>query len=260
MRLHRQVVSLVAALGLAVPGLLTATSPGAGAAPGDPIAKVQESSSGSFTATSNTINLAAAPKEGSLLVLLFRNGTDANDITSVTGGGVTWVKAQSWAPASQPLADIWYGLNAHLGGTAITYTLAGGPAVTQLYSANVSEWSGVAAVDPPANRPQNTGTGTTATTASITPAVPNELFIGLISTAGGFVGSTPGGGFSAFTNGLAGNGGAGFLIATDPAAHAMSWTTTSAAFTGGLVAFEPTQAPAAAPAAPTIVVTPRFTG
>jgi hypothetical protein len=44
--------------------------------------------------------------------------------------------------------------------------------------------------------------------------------------------------------------------------HAMSWTTTSAAFTAGAVSFEPAAIPGtpSSPAAPTLVVGPRFTG
>jgi hypothetical protein len=235
------------------PGLLAATPPGAGAAPGDPITMVQQSSAGSFTPTTNTITLSAAPKVGSMLVLLFRNGTDANDITGVTGGGVTWVKARSWTTPT--IGDIWYGLNSTGAGTTITYTLSG--VATQFYSAGASEWAGVAAVNAIDGNPAPaTGTSTTPTTPAITPKVPNELFIGLISTGGSF-GAGPGGGFTALS--LSTNAGAGFLIATDPAAHAMSWTTTSALFTAGAVSFEPVQAPAA-PVAPTVVVGPRFTG
>jgi hypothetical protein len=258
MRLRRQLVCFVAALGLVTPGLLAATSSsGAGAAPPDPITMVQQSSAGTFVGSTNTITLSAAPHAGSLLLLVFRNGTDANDIVSVTGGGVTWVKAQSWTTPAGRVSDIWYGLNSTGVGTTITYTLTG--AAAQFYTAGVSEWAGVAAVNAIDGNPaQASGTSTTPTTPTITPAVPNELFVGLIASLGAF-GAGPGGGFTQL--GLAGVGGAGFLIATDPAAHTMSWTTTSAAFTAGLVSFEPVQAAAPpAPVAPTVVISPRFTG
>ncbi|HEY6316668.1 MAG TPA: hypothetical protein VI462_02125 [Acidimicrobiia bacterium] len=256
MHLRRQLVGLVAAA-IAVPGLLVATSQNAVAAP---IALVQQSSSGTFNAGAhtNTINLTNPPAVGSLLVLVFRNGTDANDVSSVSGGGVTWAKAQSWTTPT--IGDIWYGAGSTGVGTAITINLTGAP--TELYSSGVSEWSGVATTNPLDGAPAvTTGTSATPTTPSITPAAPGELFVGLISSAGSF--NPPpgavGGGFTQL--GLAGNNGAGYLIASDASAHAMSWTTTtSAAFTAGLVSFEPASASPAPGPAPGPVITPMFTG
>ena len=255
MRWRRHFVGLVAAL-IAGGGLLAATAPNAGAAP---IALVQQSSTASAGVTSNTVTLTSSPAAGSLLVLLFRNGTDTNDVTSVTGGGVTWVKARSWT--TPEISDIWYGAGASGGGgTAITINLSG-PTAGHVYTSSVSEWSGVATTNPlDGNPPTTSGTSTTPTTPSITPTVPGELFIGLIATNGSFTPGAVGGGFTALS--FAGANGVGFLIATDASAHAMSWASTSAAFTAGLVSFRPTAAPSPPPAAPptVTVVTPRFTG
>lgn len=261
---RKQLVGLVAGVALAASGFVAATSQNAAPAPlvssaaFRTITLVQQSTATSFAGTTNTVTLAKAPGVGSMLLLVFRNGNDSNDVTSVAGGGVNWVKAQSWTSPS--IGDIWYGLNSTGVGTAITINLSGVASGT--YAAGVSEWSGVATTNALDGAPAPaTGTSTTPTTPSITPAVPGELFVGLISSAGAFTPGTVGGGFTKL--GLGTNDGAGYLIGTDSSAHAMSWTTTNAAFTAGAVSFDPALVPAPAPTpavTPAVVITPTFTG
>jgi hypothetical protein len=261
-RVRTLLVGVVAAAALATPGWLTASLQDAGAAPG--IALVQQSAAATTLGATETVTLSSAPGAGHMLVLVWTNEADLVTVTSVSGGGVTWVKAnQQNDNANTGDNEVWYGLNSSGAGTAITINLSG-PA-TSLYSTAVLEFSGVPTAEPGVldGKPAGTtGNGTTAVAPSITPAVGNELFVGLISTSQARTGSPPGGGFTAIP--LAGpstHNQAGFLIATDPAAHQMSQTTVSGLFAGTAASFEPAAAPAPPASAPaTVVVTPRFTG
>lgn len=90
-----------------------------------------------FTAAASVIDtLGAAPKVGSCLVLFSANSLVA--VTSVTGGGVTWVKAAGIA--SHVATDLWFGLNSDGTSSAITVNYLN---ATGTGAVNVTEFSGV---------------------------------------------------------------------------------------------------------------------
>ena len=101
------------------------------------ISFVQQKST-SFSSVSTVVaTLPAAPHPGSALVLFSAN--DNVPISSVSGGGVSWVSASSGG--SHSVINIWYGLNSSGSGSAITVTYAD---ATGSGGVNVSEFSGIA--------------------------------------------------------------------------------------------------------------------
>jgi hypothetical protein len=78
------------------------------------------SSSGSTATNSLTVNLAAAPQPGDALVVWSGAANNAT-ITSISGGGVTWV-AGTTVPYNSGDNEIWYGLQSSGAGTSITLT------------------------------------------------------------------------------------------------------------------------------------------
>jgi RHS repeat-associated protein len=137
---------------------------------------VQQSSGASVSGSTETVTLPSNVTAGDGLTLSFDNVFDSKTVTSVSGGGGTWVKANQENNSSASADnEIWY-LADSTGGsgtTSITLTLSGTAADT--YAANVTEWQGALNLD--AAPSGTTGTGTTLSAPSITPTHPNEIVV-----------------------------------------------------------------------------------
>jgi hypothetical protein len=154
------------------------------------ISFVQQKTATYSSAASVVAKLGAAPHPGSALVLFSANNNV--NITGVSGGGVTWVRAS--ASSSHSVAEIWYGLNSSGSGTAITVTYTN---ATGSGGVNVSEFSGVAsskALD--AVPAPTTGISTSPTTPITITNNANDLI--LAAAADTSVGATAAGPINSF--------------------------------------------------------------
>jgi hypothetical protein len=87
-----------------------------------------------------TVNLLAPITTGNALIACVSWDTGFTGVTSLSGGGVTWVPAVSQCSAVAR-AGVYYGLASTGGTRAVTLVLDGGPDDFGIY---VSEWSGIA--------------------------------------------------------------------------------------------------------------------
>ena len=219
----------------------------AGAAP-VPIALVQESSQAVLLPSSLTLTLPGAVHAGDDLVASFNNTHDLLTITSISGGGVTWVRANQENDYQVGDSEIWYGLDAAAGPATVTVNLSGSTdQQSPYYALNISEWSGVGGLDrAPAGTAQHEQS-TVAVAPAITPTGSGDLFIGVEGSYSSCIASgPPGGGFTSFPieTGLPNQGiqhtGYGYLVATNADTQQYSqpllaefpcdWAATAAAF------------------------------
>jgi len=200
------------------------------------ITAVQNSSSETVTSNTERITLPANVTAGDALVLVFSNTSDAINVSSVSGGGVTWTKATvENDDAVTADSEIWYGLASSGGSGTSTITATLTSAAAKAYAVNVSEWAGVGGLDQaPAGTLDHTGSSP-AKAPLITPTHSGDLFIGAVG-ANAAVSGTPGGGFSALSTGSRKNVGFGQLIATDSAAHQYTQALASASTWSGIAA------------------------
>ena len=229
-------LSLVALIAAVVGTVVVVPSAEAGSVP---IALIQQSSSASVGSNSETLALASAVHPGDALIASFNNTHDGLTVTSISGGGVTWHRANIENDAITADSEIWYGLNAPGGATTVTVNLSGTTSGV-FYALNVSEWSGVGGLDQaPPGTFSHSGT-VTAVAPAVTPQYTGDLFIGDIGSSGSATPSgPPGGGFTAFPvhSGIY-HTAYGYLVATDAATHQYSqplsqsgiWSGTSASF------------------------------
>jgi hypothetical protein len=191
---------------------------------GATISFVQQITASTTAVTTLTMTLPALPRAGDALVLL-TSSNGASGVTSVIGGGVTWIKIA--ASGANVNLDLWYGLDSSGASTTITVTYG----ATEDVSANVSEWSGIAianALD--VAWPNNSGSGgTTVTTVSATTTNANDLIIGgFAQNANASISSGPTNSFTQLTN--AGGTvsppltGPAYRIVSSPGAYSTSWT------------------------------------
>ncbi len=131
-----------------------------------------------------TLNIPiSAPTSGNTLILAFGSTSDLNNatISSVEGGGVSWIKFQ--ASNNRKVGEIWYGYSSGIGPNTVTITLDN---ISTGFGAmaHISEWSGiVASMSPTAVQDSSgswSGTGATATTASIPTTKAKDLIIALV--------------------------------------------------------------------------------
>ncbi len=81
---------------------------------------VQEASNGDRV-TSIVVTLGADPGSNGNLVAFV--GSQTFDVSTITGGGVTWTQAVDIGTGNRRI-NIWYGLNSSGSGTAVTVTMA----------------------------------------------------------------------------------------------------------------------------------------
>lgn len=159
--------------------------------------------------TTYTLTFGANITAGNALVLCVAAATTTL-VSSVSGGGVTWTRANSasFTNATGPASvEIWYGLTSAGGSNTVTVTVVGS---TVQYGFGLQEWSGLSAFETSGTTVSNTGSAATAlTSASITPGNVGEplfavaLFNSLTSTSYGIA---PPAGWSDINHGTTGLG------------------------------------------------------
>ena len=212
------------------------------------IAFVQQNSiTPAANVTSVTPTLTSGVTAGDALILTIADqSSNSAIVSSVSGGGVTWVKATSTGTTANGDAEVWYGLDSSgtSGSTAITVTLNHS---TNVQIANVSEWSGVATTG--ALDKTNNANNTTASISagSVTPTVSGEL---IISDAyllnGNATQPTPTNGFTSLTQ-MPGGGGnyrgyAAYLVDGSTSSTSTTWTEPGGAggsWAAAVATFEP---------------------
>lgn len=156
-------------------------------------ALIQQNENGANSVTTLTVSPTSSVTANNLLVLeVYLQG--AETVTSVTDSNGTPVAAVTFQSSSAPSLGIYYEAGAASGTHTFTVTCATITNV-QLY---VSEWSGVTTSSPldgtmPAVK---AGSGSTATSNSVTPTVSGDLAI--VAAAQ----SASGGSFTSWTNGF----------------------------------------------------------
>lgn len=163
-----------------------------------------------------------APNAGNALIA-FIGYTSSASVTSVSGGGVTWVKAASDTGTTNEGCDIWYGLGSSGVGTSVTVTM---PGVNTGIQVNVAEFSGVIASSA-LDQTNSTAAGisTAPLSNSITPAQNNELVVALLSAGASNTTAGPTNGFTALTQ--ATNNGfvaPAYIVQTTAGAVTTGWT------------------------------------
>jgi RHS repeat-associated protein len=145
-----------------------------------PVAQVQSATT-NYTATdqsSITVTLPANVTAGDALVLMVADDPSSSlpTVSSVTGGGVTWVKGAAGGTTAAGDDEVWYGVGSTGGSgtTTITATMTAG---TDTLAAYAAEFSGVASVSPLDVANTASGTSATATTPTLTTTTPGDLVI-----------------------------------------------------------------------------------
>ena len=185
-----------------------------------------QQTSAAVSGTTGTATLGSNVGAGNGLVLCGQTfNTFANDIASVSGGGVTWLPAAASGFAfTTGFADIWYGFNSTggAGTTVITITYSGAGAAG-ISGVIVSEWSHLLSLDAAA---AVIGSGTSITTPSETPNQAAELVVAMCNVGSAGV-SAPSVGYTAFAA-SGGYFGAAYQINTTPGTPtACTWTCNS---------------------------------
>jgi hypothetical protein len=228
---------VVLALGFAMVLVAALAPEGARAA----IGFLQQATGGGSGVSNYTITLTSKPATGDALVLSHSADLQgATDISSVTGGGVTWVFASKATAGQNRDHEIWYGCNASGSGTTtITVTLLGNLGGGNGASGNVSEWSGIAASSCLDQTASNNGSSTSPTTG-ITPATSqaNELLIGGMHSDDDAA-SAPSNGFSALNFVTTASGGtySGYRVVSSIGTYSTGWTTIDVKWAASIATF-----------------------
>lgn len=167
------------------------------------IARVQIATGTATAATSISITMGSSPTNGNFLVIgCGLTGTVANQISSISQTGATWVMAVSTAIALGAGVDneIWYAANVSSASTAITVNLS----LSLSGACHAVEYSGIRTISPLDKTASATDsdaisggngtepqTGTTATTS-----IPNELWFGSINNSASTTTGAPTNSFS----------------------------------------------------------------
>jgi RHS repeat-associated protein len=147
------------------------------AASGATIKPVQQAATNVTTnpASTTTVTLPATVTAGDALVL--EVGTDPGSslptVSSVVGGGVTWIKGSGVTVNSVGDQETWYGTGSTGGPGTITVTMSN---ANNTFGAAIQEFSGVATTNPLDGTATNTGSGsTTVTTPAVTTTTTGDL-------------------------------------------------------------------------------------
>jgi hypothetical protein len=191
-----------------------------------------------LTASGTTLSvLVPATAAGNALVASFAVAAGSSkSVTAVTdSSGGTWTKGPvGYQSGSNTRVELWYRTGVPAGITSVTATLS--PA--GVFSANVSEWSGVASASP---LDVQGSRGNAAATAAATPALStthaDDLVIGAINYPGTATSSLSSSGFTALSPYNAGsvNGRAAYRTVSSTGTYQATWTLSAAAASGGAI-------------------------
>lgn len=163
------------------------------------IALVQQAQGSQGSGTSLPITIST-PVAGNALICI--TGQNSAFVSSIAGGGVTWVLLKRSA-FNFYACEVWYGLNGSGSGTTVTLTLAG----STRCAAIVAEFSGIktsSAAD--ASVVNADGTSTSASPGAIDPSAAPALYLAGADTQNSTFTGVVGGGFTKFTDPSAGGG------------------------------------------------------
>jgi hypothetical protein len=175
---------------------------GAGSADGMPatntIALVHDSGyQVSTNATSLDVTIGAVVPGNALVATISSNHNGA--ITAISGGGVTWSQAVTAQNGPDERLYIYYGTQASGGATSVAITFD----IQDNFAADITEWSGLAAtgtLDGSGSLPA--GTGTTASSGTVTTSHANDLMMTLVTDETGTLPAAgPTNGYTALSSG-----------------------------------------------------------
>jgi RHS repeat-associated protein len=200
---------------------------------------------GSVSESSQTVTLTSNVTAGDALVMTVVGNPVSGTlpvVSSITGGGVTWVRGVSGGNSTVGDDEVWYGLNSSGGSgtTTITITMT---ASTPGIGAWIGEFSGVAASSALDTSGTNSGTGTTLSEPSMTTTSNGDLILG---TTNGYnvPGSPPAAPWTDVAGPQYANGGLFTPLAYRTLASAgpvpvATWTQTSSAWATAAIALKP---------------------
>lgn len=196
---------------------------------------VQEVISGNG-GTPRPVNIAA-PVDGNTLVVIVGLANSAATVTSVTGGGVTWVQA-AYQSNTNATISIWYGLNASGGGTTVTVNFSAGNAAI-----NFMEFSGIVSVETAEDGTEvlNTGNTTTLmpTTGNYITTNANDVLIAGLKTSSTAYSSGPTNSFNRLTAASTSQEGAYRIVsATGTYSTDWVWSTTNRNWSTAMIALK----------------------
>jgi hypothetical protein len=191
-----------------------------------------------LTASGTTLSVPVpATAAGNALVASFAVAAGSSkSVASVTdSAGGTWTKGPvGYQSGSNTRIELWYRTGVPAGITSVTATLS--PA--GIFSANVSEWSGVASASPlDTQAARGNAAATAAATPPLTTTHADDLVIGAINYPGTATSSLTGGSFTALTPFTAGsvNGRAAYRTVSSTGTYQATWTLSVAAASGGAI-------------------------
>ncbi|HET9410040.1 MAG TPA: FG-GAP-like repeat-containing protein [Candidatus Sulfotelmatobacter sp.] len=199
---------------------------------------IQQATSTASSGTSLLTTLASTPKASSTLVITIGNGSTAATVSSISGGGVTWVKGGTSKTSRD--SEIWYGLNSSGSGTKnVTTTLASACSGTCII--NISEWSGIMAASALDASSTRTGSAVTKVVSpTSTTAYANDLIVATErnSTSSALT-AGPTFAFTALSTASSSSGNSAYDAVTTTVTTSTSWTfTTGTNFDSVIAAFE----------------------
>jgi hypothetical protein len=200
-----------------------------------PPALVRQATGGASTAApSLSVPIASGAGHALVAAIAVQAGTTTS-VTSVTdSAGNTWSKGPvGFLAGSNTRIEIWYST----GASPVTQVTANLSAA-DIVSANVSEWSGVAAaqaVDGFAG--QGNASATTAPTPSITTTNANDVVLGAINFPRAVSATLATPGFSALSNFNAStvSGRAAYDIVSATGSYSLMWNLSGASTSGGAI-------------------------
>lgn len=183
---------------------------------------------GHFTLVPSTrISFSRVVSPGNTFVLSIGISPVTTHVTSVTGGGVSWVKAAS--SNVQRDAEVWYG--SATSGTSTEVVINVNDNLGTGYW-NLTEWSGISSSSPVDNSISSSGISNIMATSGITPTTSGDLIVAMErnATNASFV-SGPMNGFGLLQSGTPSMFNAAYLVG-GLGMYSTSWTQ------GGVFAYE----------------------
>ncbi len=195
--------------------------------------------------SSQTVTLSSNVTAGDALVLEIVGDPVSGTlpvVSSISGGGVSWVRGTSGGNSTVGDDEIWYGLNSSGGSgtTTVTITMSAG---TSQIGAWLGEFTGLASASALDTHGTNSGTGTTLSAPSMTTTTGGDLI--LVATNGYNIPGSPPSSPWSDVNGPEFPGGGYYTplayrtLATAGSVPVATWTQTSGAWATAGVALKP---------------------
>lgn len=209
--------------------------PGEPPPPHGPIAFVRQATAGTpAPAAGLTVPIASTAGNTLVAAIAVQAGTTTSVSSVSDSAGNGWTRgAVGLLPGSNTRVELWYSTGAAPVASA-TVTLS----APDLASANVSEWSGVAATGAlDLSGGAGNSSSTAASTPSITTANPNELVIGAVNFPRAVTSTLATPGFTSLQDFTASpvSGRAAYRIASAPGPYSLLWTLSGPSTSGGAI-------------------------